>query len=165
MSLYTQIYLDYEAYWAHAPLPFYVFLLVQSTLISLLAWVLRLQSQHQRFPQCLAITNTAVILLLITSTVKGVSWFRELEANEDHYTEDGHITARNGSHSILVTNDTMLEPFTLKLEYKVETYVLLGAPILVAMIISLFCLAVLGYVAHQYWYRPNHEAYEDIDEG
>ena len=164
MSLYTQIYLDYEAYWAHAPLPFYIFILVQATLLCLQAWVLRLQSRHQRFPQCLAITNTAVILLLITSTVKGVGWFKELEANEDHYTDDGQITARNGSQSILVTNETLLEPFTLKLEYKLETYLLLGLPILLSIIVSLFCLAVLGYVIHQYWYRPNHEAYEDIDE-
>ena len=156
--------MDYEDYWAHAPLPFYIFILVQATLICLLAWVLRLQSRHQRFPQCLAITNTAVILLLITSTVKGVSWFKELEANEDHYTDDGHITARNGSHLVLVTNETLLEPFTLKLEYKLETYLLLGLPVLIAIMLSLFCLAVLGFVIHQYWYRPNNEAYEDIDE-
>ncbi len=46
MSLYTRIYMDYEDYWAHAPLPFYIFILVQATLLCLLAWVLRLQSRH-----------------------------------------------------------------------------------------------------------------------
>ena len=125
---------------------------------------LRLQSRHQRFPQCVAITNTAVTLLLITSTIKGLKWFQELEDNEDQYTDEGHITAKNGTRSYLITNETYLEPFRLKVEYKVETYLLLGIPIMISMMMSLMCLAVLGFLIHQYCNRPHPEDYEDLDE-
>jgi hypothetical protein len=108
-----------------------------------------------------AITNTAVALLLISSTIKGLTWFQELEVNEEHYTEEGHITARNGT---LITNETYLEPFTLKLEYKVETYLLLGIPIVISIMLSLMCLALMGFVVHQYWNRPHPDQYEDLDE-
>jgi hypothetical protein len=111
-----------------------------------------------------AITNTAVTLLLITSTIKGLKWFQELEDNEDHYNDKGHITAKNGTNSYIITNETYLEPFTLKLEYKVETYLLLGIPILISIMMSLMCLAVLSFLIHQYWNRPHPEDYEDLDE-
>ena len=86
--------------------------------------------------------------MLITSTIKGVAWIKELEGNEDQYNEQGYISARNGTQSILVTNETLLEPFTLKLEYKIEAYALLGIPILISLIVSILFLAVLGYVIH-----------------
>ena len=57
-----------------------------------------------------------------------------------------------------------MEPFTLKIEYKVESYLLLGIPIIISIIMSLMCLAVIGFLIHQYWNRPNREDYEDLDE-
>jgi len=100
----------------------------------------------------------------LTSTIKGLKWFLELEDNEEHFTEEGHITARNGTHSVLVTNETLLEPFILKLEYKIETYVLLGIPILISIVMTLFCFAVIGVLAHQYTTRVNHNDYQELDE-
>jgi len=89
----------------------------------------------------------------LTSTIKGLKWLLELEENEEHFTNEGHITARNGTHSVLVTNETLLEPFILKLEYKIETYILLGIPILISIVMILFFIVVGGLIYHQFHMR------------
>jgi len=108
-----------------------------------------------RYPQCLAFTNTACIILIITSTIKGIKWQRELSEEEEQFNQDESINVtRGGNQTVTIRNETMLEPFKLKIEYQIETYLVLGIPILIAVFFIILFLVFIVVMIFEY--RRNH---------